>query len=1537
MTRKNLTKEQGRQLVGLLQHQRDSAEESGEMVESYRYAAAADAISRWLDGEPYPSIVAEYAYLLDGAAADGAAAEGVAVGETTEPLITAETPPATEQPSSAPVESIAPEEAAAPEESAASEEVDIPEEVAAASASEEPAPPAEPPIPDTAAEPMTAEESFVIQEAQKELARIRADFNEAGDDPGSLNLVRSRIQALQRNPKAPPDAEIVAGQIRTRINSLILDAHKRGSSYQAEGKIDDARREYALIFMLDKDDDTARSVLDRIDREDILRRAESGGNALLRQSLAERRNIEKLDAAVREAELLQLEGRLPVELISAAAEARQAFDALRRGQGEMTTMARLGDLGARKKAYQDLIKQHIDGGIGTVYDAGRNQFVPIAQAVEEARIYYQDKSDDAASHEMVIIDRAEQLGHPAGALALLREAMATRPPDEGEKGEQYIRGFTSDTVAKWFKPREQELEQLVRSFHQAEAKDAEAAKMADPLKRLSLLREAQALYPRLSLLNEKIAQERVAASNDLAVTIREYHNLAREFIADGFRVRPDDAPQDSWYKPFDDARSAIGEADRALARWVDGERPPELVVLATAGGILRGEIQEARTTRREFDRREARIRKEMLDPDRRHAARQLFDDTEKLIADKPEYAPLQSELRRLSIFVSQHKDISDQLSDARQHKEKDEWEEVARVARQIIESGQAGSATGEVNALLAQAERELNITAIQEAVEERRFADAEKKIASLLVTAGEDQPEIQRRLEHEITTIKAAKENTTMAEIYEIANKQAAQPLLTARLDALRRFRHVAGEGGGDEGWPPFAPSFQTTDAARRATELRKELRDEYLRDISDTAQKVREGVALDDKKAAAVADTAHLLREAALFDTHAERSAADELVLYQGRADARDHEQHGRWLKAVQIWERLDRVFEREVADDLRRARIRKITVEVDELIHTGKSDQALEALRDPEINETIGDTWELRLLEADAHAGSGDYGAAADVARRVAARFATGSDEVAIKQAVDDKLRWIQREQSIVRALNKANDQRSNRRYKDAVATLYNAAQDTLVADSHRLRDLRETITREATDYLIGEAEQLQGKNSQEGKTQAIICLAELDEIEKLANVAEEQRQADKRLRPLKNDLPPSVAGTLNEAYSFKPTADALDRSIERAVDLSSRLQSFRRISTVLNVDLGSLRQELEEEGPRMGATVDKLQQLRELLNEVDDTQPNAGSARTIWDNAVVSGNFAPLEIFRGRIIGTGLTESLDAQAFLQRLEEWTVIRAHVMERIGDIFYSFTNGASYQGIDGHTEEKVEDFSGVLRHLRALRQMPPLRPDRRAPWQQLDQAGYDRILGQMGPLLDISHIASGDRLQGWAQVEQAAETRLEEVNAWVGWEQAFTRLVNQAGVQVQGALDSEKLTGVTRMEQRAAWEAAESALSEALAMLDTPVTRDDGTPIAVQTRWAELITERAAEARQNTSDWLARAQGKLAGSANLSFPLATDFSAASRTSYEALATLLTRAREIGTSNDAEKKLLDHYQTVLATLAADNKPRGLRALFWRNR
>src|SRR5690606_11345336 len=97
---------------------------------------------------------------------------------------------------------------------------------------------------------------------------------------------------------------------------------------------------------------------------------------------------------------------------------------------------------------------------------------------------------------------------------------------------------------------------------------------------------------------------------------------------------------------------------------------------------------------------------------------------------------------------------------------------------------------------------------------------------------------------------------------------------------------------------------------------------------------------------------------------------------------------------------------------------------------------------------------------------------------------------------------------------------------------------------------------------------------------------------------------------------------------------------------------------------------------------------------------------------------------------------------------------IRAYVANKISDIIQSFTVGAIYAGQDGNAAEAVEDFPGALRRLRELAQMPPLRTDRHAPWQQLKREDYERVLRLMGPLLIISHVPSGDLLSGWKQGE---------------------------------------------------------------------------------------------------------------------------------------------------------------------------------------
>lgn len=1534
MAEKKLTKEHGRRLVGLLHEQERQAYDLGETVERNRFAAAAAALGRWLDdGGPYPPVAAEFAHLLDGAAE---AAEPPAVEQSATTRIADDEPWTAEEPVAA--EPPAVEDSAATqtaddglrttEEPVAAEPPGVEDSAATRIAEDRPRT-TEAPVP---AERPVVEESFEARSARQELERIRAEFEGlADDDAGGLNRARARIESLRSRPERPADTEILAGEIQTRINRLIDAAHERGRQHQEAGRLDDARREYDFILKLDKDDTGAAAILDRLDREHIETQAGRAGHARLAQGLKERSDIRALEAAVREAELLQIEKRLPPDLATATEEARRIFDKMRLDQGAMTTMARLGDLTARRQAVRDLEYQQVNEGRTTVFDATRNEYVPTLRAIEEARIYYQEQSDDLATYELLIVDRAEP-GHPVAALELLRQLMAT---EEGKKDE-YVRGFTPETVKKWFEPREKDLTDLVEKFRLAEEKVAAAEESADPLKRIGLLREAQGLYPRLNLLDERIGQARAAAINLLAREAGEFHNLARDLIADGFYPRPDNVPQETWYQAFGDARDALREADKVLARWTDGERPPELEALVKASegdGVdkgLRGEIKAAEAMRREFDHRAGQIRAGMLSPDERQTALLLYNETDKSIMTDPRYAPLRSELERLRIFVSQYKGIGDQLADARRYAQDGNWAETARLAREIRDSGKAGDATAEVKTLLTQAERENDIADIQSVVAAQRYEAAQKRLTPLLAAAaGEEKAALEERLKEPIAAIQAAAADTTMAPLYGEAVRLAKGSKLSERLAALRLLRHVGGDQGQtpDHDWPAFVPSFQTYDAQVEAKKLRDELLQEHLATIQAAALSVREGAKIDDRQVAAAADVARLLRGAALLDSE-ERRAADVLVLHQGRIDARNHESEGRWPQAVAIWERLDLDFPRDVKAELRRARIRKLAGEADNAIHAGRADDALARLRDPSVAETIGEAWELLLKEADALAALDDYAGAEGIARRVAARSGDDPDQAQIVTAAEAKLRWLQREQSIVRALGKANDERDKQRYREAVATLDNARRDGLASDSRRLKDLTDTIVREATEHLIGEAERYQGGNSQESKTQAIILLAELDEIEKLANVPQEQRQADGKLRPLKNDLPPSIESTLDEVYNFRPAADSLDNSIARATELSSRLQSFRRVADVLNVELGTLRPQLDSEGPEMGKMVDRLRKLRERLDKVGDAKPDAANPRAIWDEAVESGNFDQLDIIRTKVDETGLADSPDARAFQQRLEEWKAIRAHVADKIGDIIQSFTVGAIYAGQDGSAAEAVEDFPGALRRLRELAQMPPLRTDRHAPWQQLKREDYERVLRIMGPLLIISHVPSGDVLIGWKQVEEKAQSRLEEVNAWTNWEYTFTEKVNQAGMLIHTA--QTLLPGATRVEQRDAWKAADAALAGALAVLDAPVTLKDGTEVAVQTRWAELIYQRAVDARRRSDEWQRYAQGMVAGTANLRFPSPAEFSAAAQNGYDALAALLARAREIGASNEDESRQLVHYQNQVLPRLGGTPRRSLR-------
>ncbi len=1476
-----LSQNQAAQLAELLEANAQRADDEGDAAERNTFNAAAAKLRAWLrDGGPQPPDAGRYAGLLDGVGeAAPPAAETPAVPEM--PVV-AEPPVMAEPPAPEPLvmEPAAPPTAEVNDNGAslfgpAPVEDEVPAEVP----------------------PETAE----AYEARRELDAARRALEElAPGDVGGLNVLRDTVNRLLARSGRSPEGEALAAEIATRVNRAIEEARARGDDYRAAGDSDAARRQYDIVLQLDPEDGRAREARQAVDRAAVAQMGDAD-RARLQRDLRERGNQRVLEAAVRDAEILEYEGRLTPDLIKLLREARAAFDAKRRQQGEMTTFARFGDLAARRQAVENIMQQVIAGD-KVIFDAGRNEHVESGQALEEAQRFYREKSEDLANYELSHVNRMLP-GHPAAALAHLQEVMATRPAEKGEAGVQYVRHFQPDTVARLLAPRADELKQMVDAQERAAAKVAEADAATDEMAALRLLLEAEGLYPGLIGLKTRLELARNAAVARLAQGMEAQHNTARAALAE---------------ERFDEAATALNEADKLPGGWPEEAKPAALEALKVKSDELRETVKKDRKRRADFNRLDARIRADLLDPDKRGEAMDLYKEV------LTKYAALESDIAELNSFVNQHKGTGEQLADLRGYIQAEKWAEAKELAETIQRSGKAGDAADEVETHLNQATQEVNIAAALEHLEARRVPEARKLLAAVYRGATPDGKKVlEERLEEAFKTVKAAMEEQSMEPLYQRAVELAKRPAPKEQLAALRLLRHVAGEPGEtpEPHWPAYALSKHTAESRDKAAELRKNLREALLPGIKTAASRVREQKAAgNDSLVAAAADNARLLREAALLDTAEEKGAADDLALFQGRIDAKGKEAIGDWDGAVELWERLDHDHSRLVAADLRRARIEQAVRAADRLIRADQADEAQTTLRRALSAPEIGEAPELYLKQADAYAAQGDFDAAAAVLRYVEDRLPDAAQEVGKKQTA------LQREQGILNALSKAETERDGGRYRDAMTTLNNALQNALLSDSRRLKQLRKAVYDRGSEFLLGEADKALAEASQDSKTQAVVRLAELDEIEQLAGIPAAQRVAPGRLQPLKDELYPSIDSTLRQAEAFNPAGDRLDRAIEKATDLSKRLQTFRQVAPALSVELGVLTNRLAQEGPRLSGLVSQLLRLRELLRDVDDSSPANDAAHQLWDDAIRTGKFDQLEIQRRQIKETGLDASPDALAFQQRLDEWEEIRETLLERIQDITANFTSGAQYPAAGDEPAEMAENFGGVLQLLLPLSQRPARRKDGVSPWAQLDQAAYARVYDLMGDLLVIPDQYERNELRGWEHVREAAAIRLKEVNAWTTWEYAYTQHMTLAGTR---SSEAQTLPPTTpRVQRRDAWLAVDAALEEAQKALAEPVTLD-GDPVAVRTRWAQLVDRRADANRRLAAQWRDYVKNQLPGEATLVFPSAADFDQATKLGRDALAAKLAEAEQIGPSDDAERRRLTHYRDkVLPTLgvAAPKKP-----------
>lgn len=1477
-----MTQAQAEQLAAILHDREQDAELEGNTAERNVYRAAVESLRRWLsEGGPIPAAAAEYVHLLD----DGEGSDAV------DEINAAEAPPAAISPDgSGPVAPETEDQPLSPDAIDTIFGLDAPDE--------------------GSAEPSTLvfveEENFADREFRLEMERARRELQSAASsgDAGALSAARSQVDYLRsRNPNAE-EARLLADEAATAVNQAIAEARRLGDEYRGQGLVEQARAQYDFILHLDGDDRQADDALREIERAIV---AGSGDERLssLRRGLRETRDLKVLQQAVRDAETLEDAGRLPSDLVDLLKSARQVFDEKRLLQGEMTTFARFGDLAARKKAVQDIIRQMVDEGAMTIWDSARGESVPIGRALEEAQRFYEQESEKVARYELNIV-AARLPGYPDAALKHLREVMERREPEPGETGVQYVRHFEPNTVTRLLVPREGELEKMVDALQRAQARVDQAERAEDRLAALRLLLEAESVYPGMIDLKARLELVRTEAMRRLTHQMDALHNRARQALAD---------------EQFGEAEKAVQEADEISVRWPEKVLPAELAAAKGEGEELRADIKARRELRADFDRLAGRVRTELLDPAKRAEALELYN----LLITEARYAPLKADLEQLRIFVNANQDTGEQLAELRRYIEAEMWVEARSLAERVLKSGKAGDSGKEVQELSDLAGRELEIKAALDDLDNQDVLKARDRLRIVFKAAGaEDRKELNERLQATINTINASVQEKEMGPLYNEALKLAGRPEPQHQFQALRLFRYVAGDLSqktDSDPWAAYALSSHTADARKQASELREKMRRELLPGIESAAQTIGKGQPKeDDSLIARAADHARLLGQAALLDTSEERDAADTLIIFQGRCDAQARERNRDWAEAIAIWTRLDQEYPRRVAHELRRARIEGAIREADRLIADDRVEDATAALQKAMSEDGIGESWELYLKQVDILAAQSNFQIAFERVRRVQDLPAPPEEKELIDGAVERKQRWLQREQGIVTALAKADVEQEAGRFKEAVTVLNNAAQEPALKDSRRLSGKLIDVFRRGSDFLLDEYNRAIEGASQENKTQAVVRLAELDELEKLAGVAENQRKATALLEPLKPELVPSIRSTIEQAVAFDPAGDSLDRALEKATDLSKRLQTFRRIAPALGVELGTEARDLEREGPRISNIVDQLRQLRQLLGTVDDSQEEPTDAQQLWNRAVVSGNFSSLDTVRNQIRATNLANSPQAIAFQERLDEWAEIRTTIMERIGDITQNFVSGTEFPVVDGEKPEQVENFGEALRVLRSLRQMPATRRDNRSTWRQLSQKDYARIVELMGPLLVIADTYEEKELRGWQHVEEAAAIRLREVNAWTQWEYGYTQHMNVANTRVG---EAQSLPSTPLIQRQLAWQAVDDALVAAQQMLAEPV-QIEGDDVAVRTHWAELISRRAENARRTAEQWRSFVAAQMPHASALHFPDVHELDAAARMGREALQAKLAEAERVGPSNDEERNRLAHFRDrVLPTMGVE--------------
>lgn len=1366
-----------------------------------------------------------------------------------------------------------------------------------------------------------------------------------------------QIEALGKGNVKEIARDLLA-QAQTQLSTQLEAALAAGDAARAGNNDDVAQRHYREALELDPSNSHARLALQELAglvRQRISKEHQKG----LRTALAERRDIRRLEEAVYDAEALDEEGRLPVELVPLLKEARQYYNEARVVHGEVTTAMRFGDLAAMAQAVAQ-IQNLVVTGVRTVYDATTNSDRSSAKLLHEAQVLLQQASEETSRYEILLAEKYKT-ARPRYVHQRLTKALQLPLYEEAKR-------TLEEKIA--------EVQQYIQAQERAESLQAQASQETNPVRRLELLLQASQIFKGVTGLEEQLAQARPAAVSVIQAGMQEALQRAELFTR---------------LQEYGKARAASMEAEAQAARWTAPQTPKEIADLLNEARASRQRIDMQENSWREYVSLAADIRQKVADQNQRAAGLQLL----KWVSETERFKEF-PDLRVLISEIDQYKAAGDQLGDAHTARDKEDWNRVFEITDKVLKTGAAGKLADRFRELQNDAVTELNIRRAQDLLEIDEIPEANNILSALLRRAQERGAEreslLRTRLNAEIDRIRQAIEaNKPMQELYDSAcdlvdfrdsfifkaytspsfalrqsgsgaEQEAPRPEMWAlvkqlknaqqgaepspeqlsehlnkvllielsrknidkRVKALQLFRYVGGMiHAPQESWPPYSLSLRTAEARRAARLMSESLRTDILKPLLEIYKNYQgKEIELKDEDLHLLADEAAILRETFLLDIQHERVAGRWAEVEWGKRLAYREEKVSNWDSALRIWRELDDRHPdvRVIKQGLSNARIRSTIGRAEQLARADRKEQALELLKSLQVEPEMRNSWELYLAIAQNFLGLGEFEAA--LANLNQAQYVMdGIDEERQggRSQLDEARRQVESQRVVSTCSTMARNRMSLGYPADAIRILKEGINDSKVVDPAPLLDLRDEIFLQASEKLLQKAKEEQNKAGDEGKIQAITALIDLQTLEELTGQPDGKRRSVAELDRLRADLIPMAEALLQGVNDFDPIYLPLEEAIHRAASLATRLETFSNVVLFLDVQMGDVRKKLVNRHRDIASKLEDLRMLEKLLRESSDPD--------LWESAILTGDFHIFEQYRVRIHNLELHPMQEVWTFERRLSETL-----------DIYHSLL------GVIEEVRQKFiieEDFSSVIDTILAS-QVPVSFHKNGETWQVISTSEFRDIRQLLEFRLHLPDVYGGPDHVGWESVLNAAKQRQHELELWSEWERECARRMDAASraVNVAEAHSADVPTRIKKQDWDKVLEATRSAISILAYQQDqtfpgvsdreqqtnaglTVGARDkDNLPVPVRSKAAKSIEEEGQRRKKTADLWVRTAQVKIEGLQAVldqrGFPSAEELKdATQRGDWEHLENLLMRAREAGITNESERMRIETYARVL--------------------